>query len=253
MDRAHIALEEPSAVLEILFQFIHPPSGSKCYRQPDVRSFGPDIFFAVAEAAEKYIVFGAINLCMTRMQSVLSSHTQCIADTSSFNSQLTQDYPVDILRHSCKHGYKDLADIIAPHTLSYQLGAVAPKLSTILYHWVRSISLGSIHESNIEVHRLSSQVVYYDQWQDICRDVDSHIWKSKSMECRRALMWQAKFNHQFAENPLFIFSPLSFSKLPSCKAPKPCPCGNLPELFSQLAAKGRSIPNFSSIAFPPSG
>lgn len=61
-----------------------------------------------------------------------------------FNSQLTQDYPLDILRHACKHGYKDLADIVAPNTLSYQLGVVAPKLTTILYHWVRSVSLRSI-------------------------------------------------------------------------------------------------------------
>lgn len=156
IDRAYIELEEPSTILEILFQFIHPPSEYKRYRQPDVRSVGLDIFFAVAEAAEKYIVFGAINLCMTRMRSVLSSYTQCIADASPFNSQLTEDYPVDILRHACKHGYKDLADIVAPHTLSYQLGAVAPKLTTILYHWVRSVSLSSIHESNIKVHRISS-------------------------------------------------------------------------------------------------
>jgi len=73
IDQAHIQLEEPSAVLEILFQFVHPPSESNRYRQPDVRNLEPDILFAVAEAAEKYIVFVAINLCMTRMRSVLSS------------------------------------------------------------------------------------------------------------------------------------------------------------------------------------
>jgi hypothetical protein len=138
IDRAHIELDEPSTVLEIIFQFVHPPSEFKRYRRPDVRSFEPDTF-AVAEAAEKYVIFGAINLCMTRMRSVLSSYILNVSLTRlPFDSQLTQDYPVDILHHSCKHGYKDLADIVAPNTLSYQLGAVAPKLTTIFYHWVRS-------------------------------------------------------------------------------------------------------------------
>ena len=66
------------------------------------------------------------------------------ADASSFKSRLTQDYPLDILHHACKHGYKDLADIVAPNTLSYQLSTVAPKLTTILHHWVRSVYLSSV-------------------------------------------------------------------------------------------------------------
>ena len=77
IDRAHIELDEPSTILEILFQFVHPPSEYKRYRRPDVRNLVPDTF-AVAEAAEKYVVFGAINLCMMRMRSVLSSYTRCI-------------------------------------------------------------------------------------------------------------------------------------------------------------------------------
>ncbi|KIM42586.1 hypothetical protein M413DRAFT_444292 [Hebeloma cylindrosporum] len=214
MDRTHIELEEPSTVLEILFQFVHPPPESKRYLQPDIRSLEQDLFFAVAEAAEKYIVYGAMNLFMTRMR------------------QLTQDYPVDILRHACKHGYRDLADIVAPNTLSYTLSVVAPKLTTILYHWV----------------------IYYDLWLDIYRDVDSHIWQSKSMECPRALMWQALFHHKFTENPRFIFSPLSLPELPACKVQGsgPCPCAEFSKLFSKVVAKGRSIPKFSSIAFPRS-
>lgn len=61
---------------------------------------------------------------------------------------ITQHYPLDILQHACKHSYKDLADIVAPNTLSYQLGTVAPKLTTILHHWVGSVSLGSIQILN---------------------------------------------------------------------------------------------------------
>jgi len=68
-DQEPISLQEPSEVLEILFRFIRPPTESQKYRQPnmavDVRS---EIVFAVAEAAEKYVVFGAMNTCLSRME-----------------------------------------------------------------------------------------------------------------------------------------------------------------------------------------
>jgi hypothetical protein len=63
-----VQLSEPSETLEILFQFIEPPSNSRNYRQPSVIGMEPSLFFAVAEAAEKYIVYSAMNICLTRMQ-----------------------------------------------------------------------------------------------------------------------------------------------------------------------------------------
>jgi hypothetical protein len=66
-----VQLSEPSETLEILFQFIEPPSESRNYRQPSVLDMEPRLFFAVAEAAEKYIVYGAMNICLTRMQYAL--------------------------------------------------------------------------------------------------------------------------------------------------------------------------------------
>jgi len=68
VDAAPISLEEPSSVLEVLFQFIHPRSESTQFRQPSVSSLEPELFFAVAEAAEKYIVYGAMNIFLTRME-----------------------------------------------------------------------------------------------------------------------------------------------------------------------------------------
>jgi len=76
-----------------------------------------------------------------------SQHT---ADIST--SQLTQDCPLEILNHSWKHGYKDLADRAAPYTLSCQLGDVVMKLTTefLLQRWVCffSGSLNPIKYSN---------------------------------------------------------------------------------------------------------
>lgn len=57
-------LSETSDVLEILFQFIHPPLEDP---QPSVAGLEPNLFFRVAEAAEKYAIFGAKNVCMTWM------------------------------------------------------------------------------------------------------------------------------------------------------------------------------------------
>jgi hypothetical protein len=65
-----ILLTEPGTVLEVLFQFIHPRSESKQYHQPSVVDMEVPLFFEVAEAAEKYVVYGAMNTCVTYMQYV---------------------------------------------------------------------------------------------------------------------------------------------------------------------------------------
>ena len=68
-DDSQVRLTEPSEVLEVLFQFIQPCSvESDQYRQPSVMTMTPENLFAVAEAAEKYIVFGAMNTFITRMK-----------------------------------------------------------------------------------------------------------------------------------------------------------------------------------------
>jgi len=57
-----VVLSEPAEVLELLFQFTHPS------RQPSVLNLEFDVLFALAEAAEKYEVYGAMNICNIRMQ-----------------------------------------------------------------------------------------------------------------------------------------------------------------------------------------
>ena len=67
VDQQPISLQEPSDVLELLFQFIHPRTKMQQFHQPVITETEPTKFFAVAEAAEKYIVFGVMNLCFTRI------------------------------------------------------------------------------------------------------------------------------------------------------------------------------------------
>ena len=57
-----MALDEPSDVLEILFQFIYPR------RHPSLEDTDFETLAAVAEAVEKYQVFSAMNLCALRLE-----------------------------------------------------------------------------------------------------------------------------------------------------------------------------------------
>jgi len=67
VDQQSVALQEPSEVLELLFQFMHPRSEDQQFRQTSVMEISPNLFFEVAEAAEKYLMFGAVNLFVPRM------------------------------------------------------------------------------------------------------------------------------------------------------------------------------------------
>ena len=63
-------LDETSEVLEILFQFVHPPGEGPNHQQPSIMNMEPELFFAVAGAAEKYVVFSAMSIFMFHMQYV---------------------------------------------------------------------------------------------------------------------------------------------------------------------------------------
>jgi len=55
-------------------------------------------------------------------------------------------YPLEILNHCYKHGYKELADQVAPHTITFPLPKVAVTLTHpgLLPEWVRYIFRPSI-------------------------------------------------------------------------------------------------------------
>ncbi|KIM42589.1 hypothetical protein M413DRAFT_26623 [Hebeloma cylindrosporum] len=149
-DQQHVSLQEPSEVLEILFRFVHPPTEIEHYRQPNMRFGGqPELLFAVAEAAEKYIVFGAMNR------------------------------PLEILNHSHKHGYEELADRVAPHTIGLPLAEVAAKLTCpgLLPRWL----------------------VYYDHWKELslftCKSIEVMVYGT----CVSVIGWKAAFLDAFTK------------------------------------------------------
>ncbi|KAF9480736.1 hypothetical protein BDN70DRAFT_920309 [Pholiota conissans] len=101
IDSKPIALAEAAEVLEVLFQFVHPPFEFHQSHQPSVKDMEINLFFAVATAAEKYVVYGIMNMCVTRMRY-----------------ELYESHPVEVLNHAANHGYDDLADIAAAETIS---------------------------------------------------------------------------------------------------------------------------------------
>ena len=57
-----VSLPEHSSTLELLFRFMYPE------RHPDLECIKFDILEPLAEAAEKYEVFSAMNICKIRMK-----------------------------------------------------------------------------------------------------------------------------------------------------------------------------------------
>ena len=62
---AVIQLPEKSVILDLLFQFCYPE------RHPELNDLAFDILAELAEAAEKYKVFSAMNICRIVMKCVV--------------------------------------------------------------------------------------------------------------------------------------------------------------------------------------
>lgn len=208
-DHEVVLLQEPCEVLEILFRFIHPPTESQQYRQPAMMGVKADVLFAVAEAAEKYLVFGAMNICLSRMDKI------------------AEERPLEILNHCYKHGYDELADQVALHTIAFRLPVVAAKLTYpgLLQKWL----------------------VYYDHWMDLSRFTRGFIQKSSYGSCGKVMSWEIAFLNKFADYPLCVISPPPLPSTPTCPYSGGCHIKDMSTLFSELARRGNAIPKFMSI------
>ncbi|KAG6834532.1 hypothetical protein H0H93_009113 [Arthromyces matolae] len=119
-----VELTEDAPTLELLFQFVYPR------RHPTLRAFSVEqtldtdtIHFSllerVAEAAEKYEVFAAMNICYIRMEEALPT------------------YPVQVLNYAAKRGYKTLVARAPPYLLDMSVEFVVPFLSgNIVVPWI---------------------------------------------------------------------------------------------------------------------
>ncbi|KAF8886722.1 hypothetical protein BD779DRAFT_1441389, partial [Infundibulicybe gibba] len=79
-----VPLTETATTLELLFQFVYPR------RHPDLETVTFEVLAPLAEAAEKYEVFAALNICKIHMRNALPDHA------------------AEVLGYAARHGYPDI-------------------------------------------------------------------------------------------------------------------------------------------------
>ncbi|KAJ7048777.1 hypothetical protein C8F01DRAFT_46413 [Mycena amicta] len=89
-----VELTKTSTTLELLFQFIYPQ------RHPALDTTPFEVLYPLAEAAEKYQVFPAMNICHIRLRDMVNEH------------------PAEIVVYAAKHDYPYLVSHIAPMMIS---------------------------------------------------------------------------------------------------------------------------------------
>ncbi|KAJ6503105.1 hypothetical protein DFH09DRAFT_1201855 [Mycena vulgaris] len=109
-----VDLIETSATLELLFQFMYPQ------RHPALDTTPFEILEPLVEAAEKYQVFPAMNICHIHMRDMV------------------QDHPVAVAAYAAKHDYPYLVSEAAPMMISMLLVDVIEMLPPdLVLPWVR--------------------------------------------------------------------------------------------------------------------
>ncbi|TRM57746.1 hypothetical protein BD626DRAFT_439025 [Schizophyllum amplum] len=88
-----VALSEDAATLELLFRFAY------CEVHIDLDTVRFETAAALAEAAEKYLVYSAMAVCHAHMKGQAKKH------------------PVEVMRYAAKYNHRDILDVVAPYTI----------------------------------------------------------------------------------------------------------------------------------------
>ncbi|KAF5372698.1 hypothetical protein D9615_009855 [Tricholomella constricta] len=110
-----VQIEEHSETVQLLLGFMH------LKRQPQVAKLSFAVLDALANAAEKYFIHSAIQLCQVFMAKNVEQH------------------PIEVLHYAAKHSYKSLANRVAFLTLDYTFEDMKAKFepdSRIPYLWL---------------------------------------------------------------------------------------------------------------------
>ncbi|KAF5316259.1 hypothetical protein D9619_006238 [Psilocybe cf. subviscida] len=124
-----VHLTERSDVLAILFKFIYPQ------RHPTLEDLDFTLLSQVAEAAEKYEVFAAMNIASMRLRETLPEHA------------------LDIFAHGIKHNYPELIDKAAISVARYSWTTMTKRLPVVAIHpWAKyQESWASVFSAGIAV------------------------------------------------------------------------------------------------------
>lgn len=131
-----ISLTENSSVLELLFQFIYP------MHHPNLGGTPFSTICMLSEAAEKYEVYAAMNICSIRMQLVLPKYADVV------------------IAYAVKHDYQDILRKAAPLMLNKPLNEII---------------------ANMPMNLVIPWVQYYEHWNHVLQLAISYPnrWKSR--------------------------------------------------------------------------
>ncbi|KAF9457805.1 hypothetical protein BDZ94DRAFT_1118483, partial [Collybia nuda] len=108
-----ILLPETGEVLDCIFRFCYPE------RHPDLSTLDFEIFSQIADTAEKYKVFAAMNVCNIQMNKTLPHHA------------------TEVLVYAAKHDYQKLLMKTAQLVMDIPLPKILPLLpSYLVVPWV---------------------------------------------------------------------------------------------------------------------
>ncbi|KAL1733922.1 hypothetical protein EV714DRAFT_203362 [Schizophyllum commune] len=143
------SLTEPAKTLRTLLAFMH------LVPQPRIRNLSCKSVLEIAEAAEKYGVHSATQVCAIVLES---KGKEC---------------PSDVLRFALRHGYKELANTVAPYTLEFSVAEMKSMykdddyalMKWLLYcsRW-EDLTRRAAKPTHWRVHRGGK--LHCDDWQD---------------------------------------------------------------------------------------
>jgi len=118
-----VPLSEKASTLELLFQYMYRQ------RQPDLSKIDADELAMLAEAAEKYFVYAAMEVCKVYMESAIPK------------------MPLKVMGYAARHEYESLCEQAAPHTVQAKAADALKYLdarcfaSWVLYreHWLQAL------------------------------------------------------------------------------------------------------------------
>jgi len=128
-----VQLTEPANVLGILFAFLYPKT------HPDLHGESFEMLAAIAEAAGKYEVISAVDICNERLLCVfLDSSSPLMVHTKfAYNRKFLPKHAPEILVHAVKHHYPRLISAILPHLARAPFIPVLEKLPpSYMVPWV---------------------------------------------------------------------------------------------------------------------
>ncbi|KAJ7824316.1 hypothetical protein B0H14DRAFT_2454070 [Mycena olivaceomarginata] len=108
-----VHLPENSDVLDLLFQYMYRQP------QPDLNKVEFATIAGLAEAAEKYVVYSALEWCRMRMKEAITSH------------------PLEVLSYAARHNHVDLANQSAQQSVGYRVSQALTILPLPIFHdWI---------------------------------------------------------------------------------------------------------------------